>query len=170
MERMSKLEQELTLVRTLTITCGGDYSQVLGEYFDAIHREKYKKTIQPITEKMIMENFRFQKMGGRRFDKWSCGVEIGEEHLLSVQCGAWLQCTPRTLLDNPNHYVEFEIAIVPTVEGKPGDFVDLHELPVDITDNDFSKEILGYQTIDQVLDVANSFVKYLNEGWEVQYA
>ena len=90
LEDMTLKDQEVTLVRTLAIAMGKEYSILIGEYFDAIHREG--QPVEKITEQMFKECFELRECspGHPEFNQWSGSIEIQGRYRLSIQGGGFV--------------------------------------------------------------------------------
>ena len=164
LEDMSPNEQEVTLVRTLAITLGEDYSILIGQYFDAIHRDG--QLIQEVTEQMFKECFELkeQSPGNPEFNQWSGCIMIEDRYRLSIQAGGYVYSSPRMICASPDDYSAFEIALL---DEEKHEFVKLGAFVDGVEEYE---QVLGWKSVSEILEIANSFIAKLNEGWEVEYA
>lgn len=164
LEDMLLHEQEVVLVRTLSIALEKKYSVLIGQYFDEIHREG--QPIQEITQQMFKECFELieQSPGNPEFNQWSGSIMIEHKYRLSIQAGAYVYSSPRHVCASPDDYSSFEIALLDEEKGKfvkLGTFVDGVE---------GYEQILGWKSMDEILKIGNAFIEKLNDDWEVEYA
>lgn len=164
LEDMSLNEQEVALVRTLSIAMGEDYSILIGQYFDAIHRDG--QSIQEVTEQMFKECFELieQSPGHPEFNQWSGSIMIEDRYRLSIQAGTYVYSSPRMVCASPDDYSAFEIALLDDETHK---FVKLGAFVDGVEEYE---QVLGWKSVSEILEIANSFIAKLNDGWEVEYA
>ena len=164
LEDMSLIDQEVTLVRTLAIAMGEEYSVLIGQYFDAIHREG--QPVEKITEQMVKECFELRQTspGDRDFDQWCGSITIQGRYRLSIQAGAYVYSSPRMVCASPDDYSAFEIALL---DDETHEFVKLGAFVDGVAEYE---QVLGWKSVDDILEIANTFIDKLNDGWEVQYA
>ena len=162
-DQMTPIEQEITLVRTLSIACGEDYSSVIGNYFDAIHREG--QLVEKITEQMFRECFELRKEPRHpEFNQWSGSIMIQGRYRLSIQAGGYVYSSPRMMCASPDDYSAFEVALL---DDETHEFVKLGAFVDGVSDYE---QVLGWKSVDEILEIANTFIAKLNDDWEVEYA
>jgi len=164
LEDMTLQDQEVTLVRTLAIAMGKEYSTLIGEYFDTIHREG--QPVEKITLQMFKECFEIREgsPGHPEFNQWSGSIKIQGRYRLSIQAGEYVYSSPRMFCASPDDYSAFEIALLDDETRK---FVRMGSFVNGVEDYE---QVLGWKSVDEILEIANTFIGKLNDGWEVQYA
>jgi len=148
----------------LSITVGKEYSTLIGEYFDAIHREG--QPVEKITLQMFKECFELRECspGHPEFNQWSGSIMIENRYRLSIQAGEYVYSSPRMMCPSPDDYSAFEIALL---DDETHGFVKLGAFVNGVEDYE---QVLGWKSVDEILEIANTFIGKLNDGWEVQYA
>ena len=165
LDSMKLVDQEVTLVRTLAIAIEEEYTVLIGQYFDAIHREE-KGCVESITEQDFKDCFKLieNSPGNPEFNQWNGSIKIRGRYRLSIQAGSYVYSIPKDVLDSPDDYLKYEIAIL---DEEKREFVQFSAFVDGVSDY---QQVLGWKSLDEILEIANSFIAKLNDGWEVEYA
>ena len=159
-DKMTIQEKEVALARTLAISCGVEFAQVIGDYFDAIHREEQSSTVEKITEQMFKDCFtlKVQSPDLPEFNQWSGQITIKDRYILSIQAGRYMMSSPKRMCPSPDDYSEYEMALIDT---KTDSFVKYNTFVEGVSEYE---QVLGYKSVSEILEITNNFIERLNNG------